>query len=145
MSDRDLYSARLPRDFFAGRPTSAALVGARDVLLCVAEPVRASESAIEDFRAHPPIAGSLEMREAIGSPGPVELGRGLRIGRLTSQDEQLVINACSPRGHYFSPIRHIGQRYSFVRDIDLEQLTDHPYGWDLEQVVWDALVLSRMV
>jgi hypothetical protein len=145
VSDKDLFSARLPREFFAGRPTSAALVGARDVVLCVAQPVPISDSADDDFLTHPPIASPTEMRESIGSPGAVELGRGLRIDRLRAGDEELVINACSPRGHYFSPIRNVGQRYSFVRDIDVDQLAERLYDWDPEQVVWDGLVLSRLV
>jgi hypothetical protein len=28
------------------------------------------------------------------------------------------MNACTPRGHNFAPIRQFGQRYSFILDVD---------------------------
>jgi hypothetical protein len=36
MPDRDLFSANLPRKFFAGRPTSAPVAQVRDVIMCAA-------------------------------------------------------------------------------------------------------------
>ena len=79
------------------------------------------------------------------STPPAELGRGLRIDRLDDDEAERVFNACTPRGHYFSPIKQFGQRYSFIRSIDLPEWQDHPYHWDRGDVIYDALAMSRLV
>jgi hypothetical protein len=141
MLDRDLFSANLPRDFFAGPPTSAPVAQVRDVLMCAAP----ADVSTNELPGHPPIAGAYEAREQIGTPGPVELGRGVRIDRLSADDAKLLVSACIPRGHYFKPIRHDNQRYSLIRDVDPEEAARHPFGWDLDRAIWEALTLSRLV
>jgi len=74
-----------------------------------------------EFVAHPPIAGAYEARETIGTPGPGELGRLVRIDRFSADDAKFLVNACIPRGHYFKPIRRDNQRYSLIRDVDREE------------------------
>jgi hypothetical protein len=84
------------------------------------------------------------LREEGESP-PVDLGRGVRIDRLPQEEVELVMNACTPRGHYFSPIRAVGQRCSLIRDLDLAEYEEHPLWWDRDGVIYDALSLSRLV
>ncbi|MBV9942156.1 MAG: hypothetical protein JO262_08535 [Solirubrobacterales bacterium] len=141
MLGRDLFSANLPREFFAGRPTSAPVAQVRDVIMCAAP----DDVSTHEFAAHPPIAGAYEAREQIGTPGSVEVGRRVRIDRLSADDAKLLVNACIPRGHYFKPIRHDNQRYSLMRDVDPEEAAWHPFGWDEDRALWDALTLSRLV
>jgi hypothetical protein len=95
----------------------------------------------EEGEKHPPIASGLFSDKGSDS---VELGRGVRIDRLSDADASLVISACLPRGHYFKPLFQFGQRYSFVRDVGPEEWEPHPFRWDPERVIWDALVLSRL-
>ena len=98
----------------------------------------------DEFMKHPPIAGPFRV-PATRAPGPVDLGRGVRIDRLSDDDAQLVMNACSRRGHYFFPLSTLAQMYSFVREVDLEECKQHPYRWDPEQVIWSTLVSSRLI
>ena len=56
-----------------------------------------------------------------------------------------MFNACTPRGHNFAPIKQFGQRYSYIRDIDVSEWQSHPYHWDRDGVIYDALAISRLV
>jgi hypothetical protein len=99
-----------------------------DVLL-----VTTSEAGtFEEFQIHPPA----------GDP-PVELGRGLSIQQLPSDVNEVVMNACTFRGHYFFASRQYGCRYALVLDLPLTQA--HTFRWDPDQVIRDALALSRLV
>lgn len=107
----------------AGQP-----VRVYDVLL-----VTTSEAGtFEEFQAHPPA----------GDP-PAELGRGLSIQQLTSDVAGLVMNACEFRGHYYFAERQYGCRYAFVLEQPLGEA--YKFRWDPEQVIRDALALSRLV
>jgi hypothetical protein len=86
----------------------------------------------EEFQAHPPA----------GDP-PVELGRGLSIQQLPSDVSEVVMNACTFRGHYFFAARQYGCRYALVLDLPLSEA--HTFRWDPDQVIRDALALSRLV
>jgi hypothetical protein len=86
----------------------------------------------------------VELRKC-GVTSRVSLGRGLVIDRLSDEDAELVMNACSARGHYFVPVRQFGQRYSFVREVSLEEWEKSPFAWDTDGVIWDALSLSRLI
>jgi hypothetical protein len=88
--------------------------------------------AFEEFQAHPPA----------GDP-PAELGRGLSIQQLASDVAELVMNACELRGHYYFAQRQYGCRYAFVLEQPLREA--HTFRWDPEEVIRDALVLSRLV
>lgn len=55
------------------------------------------------------------------------------------------MNACSPRGHNFVPIRQFGQRFSFIRDLDPQEWESHPSAFDREKVLSDALAYSRLI
>ncbi len=140
--DDNFFSADAGRRFCGGPPTHAPVARVRDVVLCVTNGTSAS---LEEFQAHPPIAGAAEMRASLPTAGAVELGRGIRIDRLPEPEADLVINACTPRGHYFFPVHQFGQRYTFVREVDLAEWERHRYNWDPDRVLWDALVLSRFI
>lgn len=79
------------------------------------------------------------------TPEPVDLGRDLRIDHLDYDEAELVMNACTPRGHFFAPIRQFSQSMAFVRDISLDSWRERPYHWDRDGVIRDALMLSRLV
>jgi hypothetical protein len=56
------------------------------------------------------------------------------------------MHACTPRGHYFVPVRPFGQVYAFVRDLDPESEETRAFRWDDEEgTLYDALSLSRLV
>jgi hypothetical protein len=69
----------------------------------------------------------------------------VEVGQLSDDDAELVMNACSERGHFFYPRRTFGQRFSFMREIDVDRSTGRPFAWDEEGVLWDCLSLSRLV
>ncbi len=112
------------------------------MLIC---PTAPSEVPMEELRAHLPIGAPAILRDDGREPEPVDLGRGVVIDRLADEDAELVINACTPRGHYFAPIKQFGQRYSFVRTVDLDEWREKPFRWDPDGVIYDALSLSRLV
>jgi hypothetical protein len=87
---------------------------------------------VEDFEAHPPV----------GDP-PVDLGAGLRIEALNATLSDLVLEACSLRGHYFRPARQFGFRYAYVLDQPLTEA--HRFRWDHDIVLRRAVILSRLV
>src|SRR4051795_10586538 len=84
----------------------------------------------EDFHAHPPIDAPIFGREGDERAGPVDLGRGLMIGRLERDLADRVMEACTPAGVNFSPHRQFGERYSFIREVDTAEWDDSPYAWD---------------
>jgi hypothetical protein len=86
----------------------------------------------EEFQAHPPV----------GDP-PFGLGRGLSIQSLTEDLTELLMNACSFRGHYFFPQRNYGCLYAFVVEQPLSE--EFVARWDPDQVLRDALVLARLI
>jgi hypothetical protein len=111
----------------------------RDVLIC---PNTETDHEDEDFDKHPPVAfpfSGLDERVS-----PVELGRGARVDRLSYEEQELVMHACSPRGHYFLAVRQFAQRYSLVRDVDPAE-AEARLTWDPDQVLRHAMQLSRLV
>lgn len=132
------FSAKLP--LFLGTPTSAPVEKVRDVLVCVTGAGVSHEEVLE----HPFIASPMEMR-VMGLSEPCELGRGIVIGRLSQDDAELVLNACTPRGHYFAPVRQFDQLFSFIRDVDLKEWQQHRFRWDPDDAIRDALSMSRLV
>lgn len=138
-SARQMYSARV-EGFFATHGGSARRV--RDVIICVTD--HTVETTPDEFRQHMPIGSPAELR-AGASGDPLDLARGVSITRLDRDESDLVMNACSPRGHFFYPVRQFGQRYSFAREVPLEEYEEHAYHWDRGDALWDALSLSRLI
>ena len=138
---RVAFSARFdPIDALSVQPTGA-VVQVRDVLICTPSDAEVSP---DESRAHPSIASLVLPMSGEESP-PVELGRGLRIDRLADDEEALVMNACMPRGHFFAPIRQFRQRYTFVRNIDLDAWDENRFNWDSDGFLSDAVMMSRLI
>jgi hypothetical protein len=127
IGNRELADAsQLPR--FVAQASSASVSRIRDVLLVPTTHVEG------DYLADPPAGDE-----------PFALAGGLTLERLSSDDAELVLNACTPRGHFFIPVRQYGQRYSFVLNVDPAVYNDHPYHWDEDNLVFYTMVLSRLV
>jgi hypothetical protein len=139
---RTQFSAKVnPIDAIGARPESP-VVRVRDVLICM---TGGSDVPTDELQAHLPIAFPLSAHFDPPDSPPVDLGRGLSIDRLAPEDAELVMHACMPRGHYFAPVVQLSKRYSFVRNVAIEEWREHPFRWDPDGVVYDALQLSRLV
>src|SRR5437763_1348259 len=89
-----------------------------------------------DYRANPPAGDD-----------SVELADGLSLERLADDEEELVLNACTPRGHFFIPVRQFGQRYSLVLAVDPPCVRNEcgiPLGRRQHAVPGDGTVAPRM-
>jgi hypothetical protein len=89
--------------FMSHAPTAQPVVAIRDVL------VVPTTIVVGDY------AGDDE--QPAGNP-PVEIADSLTLEQLTTNDSELVMNACTARGHYFLGVRQFGARYTFVRRVD---------------------------
>jgi len=117
----------LPR--FVAQASTAPVTRIRDILLLP------TTLANGDYRANPPAGDNA-----------VELADGLTLERLSDDEAELVLNACTPRGHFFIPVRQYGQRYTFVRDVDPAVYeTNAAYHWDEDSLVYMTMVLSRLI
>jgi hypothetical protein len=141
MGTREQFDARFDAADAMSFQSSAPVERVRDVLICTNTD---AEVPPEEFQAHPPIAW-LSDWGITASREPVDLGRNLRLDRLPHDEAELVMNACSPRGHFFAPFRQFSQSMAFVRDIDLDAWREHSFHWDRDGVIGDALMLSRLV
>src|SRR5512133_265267 len=115
-------------DWGGRAPTVAPVTRVRDVLLI---PTSTAEG---DWDTYPPV-----------STPPVDLGRGLMLTELDHEEAELVMNACTPRGHYFFAVRQFGGMYAFVLEVDLAVYEQHHFAWDVDGVVITAMQLSRLV
>lgn len=109
-------------------PTDASVVSVRDVLVI---PTTYIEGDYPD--------------EQPAGDEPIQLGDDLTLERLQNEDVELVMNACTQRGHYFFGVRQFGQRYSLVRRVGPGVLEAAHYGWDEGHLIFYATVLSRLV
>ncbi len=109
-------------------PTDAPIVSVRDVLVI-------PTTYIE---------GDYPEEEPAGDE-PIQLGDDLMLERLPHEDVELVMNACTQRGHYFFGVRQFGQRYSLVRRVDPAVLEEAHYGWDDGHRIFYTTVLSRLI
>lgn len=127
------YQARHPGDAkdltsISRSPTDAPALAVRDVLVIPTTYVQG------DHIDEPPAGDE-----------PIQIGDDMTLERLSHADVELVMNACTQRGHYFFAVRQFGQRYSFVRRVDLNVLEQKPYGWDDGHMIFYATVLSRLL
>jgi len=144
----DQLSAELDARFSAGPVTEAPIVRVRDLIVCIGDP--SIRVPIEEVYAHPPIGwhrrpGMDEERAPGEFVDTIDLGGGIIIEQLDRDTAELVMNACTPRGHYFLPVRQFGQRYSFVKEVSLDELDERHYAWDTDGTLDDALTLSRLI
>lgn len=142
----DQLSAEIEARFSAGPLNAGAIVRVRDLIVCVGDPT--IDVPIEEVYAHPPIGwgrhpGDAERFAEIVDM--IDLGGGVVIEDLGRDAAELVMNACTPRGHYFVPVRQFGQRYSFIKEVALDELEHSHFAWDTDGTLDDALTLSRLV
>lgn len=131
-------------DFCAGPPGESPERGARDVAIVYA-PEAGDNVAELDLVALPKYNRS-RPAEPPKPPEPVDLGRGLRIVKLSEDEAWKIIGACSPRGHFFVPVRQGGQAYSFEWSVPDETWQEpRRYVWDPLEVLQTAIALSRLV
>ena len=144
LEDRARYSADLGRSAFAaGPPGHGEIERIRDVLVIAGDPT-VDQGDTDDLIMLPRWEGN----PATGrwkEPEPIELGRGLRIEHLDGDEAERILAACSPRGHYFVPVRQFGQMYSLVVDIDPENDEPRRWAWNTDGLISDALAMSRLV
>lgn len=143
--DRDdqlRYSANLTPIGSARPPGSGEVVRVRDVLLIPgsagANPDGVDLSELAMFP-------TLDIEQGRRDAEPIDLGRGLSLTRLDGDEAEIVLTACSSRGHYFVPVRQFGQMYSFVREVDLAEIDDARWAWDRDDVIRDAVAMSRLI
>lgn len=143
----DQLNAELDARFSSGPPTQAPIVRVRDLIICVGDP--SIDVPIEEVYAHPPIGWDRHPGvddERFGETvDTIDLGCGIAIADLDRDTAELVMNACTPRGHYFVPVRQFGQRYSFVKEVSLDELEQRHFAWDTDGTLDDALTLSRLI
>lgn len=130
----DQLSAELDARFSAGPLNAGAIVRARDLIVCAGDP--SLDVPIEEVYAHPPIGWDRHPGvddERFGETvDAIDLGGGIFIEELDRDTAELVMNACTPRGHYFVPVRQFGQRYSFVKEVPLDELEHRHFAWDTD-------------
>jgi hypothetical protein len=113
----------------------------RDIIICAAETT--DSVTPEEFRAHPPV-GAPE-RLFPNAVSEVELGDGVKLLSLPGEEADEIMNACTPCGVNFNPIRQFSQRYSFVRNRTIEEVDDSYFNPDEDGRLYDALSLSRLI
>lgn len=85
-----------------------------------------TDAPVDDYRDNPPT-------HAVG------LGNGVSIERLSDDAYKPMMAACVPRGHLFFAVPQWGQRYAFVRRVDLDAYRANVYRWDDDKVLSTAL------
>jgi hypothetical protein len=134
----DQFDARINPAEAMQFQTSAPVTRVRDVLVWTGTETDVSS---DEFHAHPPIGLAVW---GMRTPEPVDLGRDLRIDQLDYDEAELVMNACTPRGHFFAPIRQFSQSMAFVRDISVDSWRE-PIPLRPRRRHRCALMLSRLV
>lgn len=135
--DEPRASGKLPD----GAALSSGIARIRDVIICAAEGSRSVTP--EEFRAHPPVGAPQSLYPS--AVPEVELGDGVKLLALPGEEADEIMDACTPRGTNFDPIRQFSQRYSFVRDRTLAEIDDGYFNPDEDGKLYDALTLSRLI
>jgi len=131
----------LPADLPPGA-ADRQIVAIRDVIVC-ATGEEDHSIPLEEFYAHPPVGTDPEERFN-GAVAEVDLGDGIKLGRVSDDDAERIMDACGPAGQNFSPVRQFGQRYAFYVDHSVEEATENLYGFDADRL-GVALALSRLI
>jgi len=113
----------------------------RDIIVCAAE--SADPVTSDEFRAHPPVGAP---RRLFPRAVPeVDLGNGVRLLALPGEEADEIMDACTPRGANFDPVRQFSQRYSFVRERSFEEIEESYFNPDEDGGLYDAVSLSRLI
>jgi len=116
-----------------GPPGAALPTRVLDLVITTTD--RSHEAPEDEYERNPPAT----------QDGPIDLGFGVRLEELHREDAELVLNACSPRGHFFIPVRQFGQRYTYVFERATDEATATSTHFDPEQRLNAAIQLSRLV
>ncbi|MBW8017969.1 MAG: hypothetical protein FVQ82_17500 [Planctomycetes bacterium] len=114
----------------------------RDVVVCAT--AQGDSVPSEEFRTHPPV-GTTPRSLFENAVLEVDLGGGIALTRLSDEEAEHVMDACTPAGRNFTPVRQFGQRYSFVRKRNVEDVEDSLYAFDEDRKLRDAISLSRLI
>ena len=114
--DQARYSAGLPTGGVAKPPGEADVVRVRDVLL-----IQAPGWAGGYLRsgAAPSMGSGKARTDATRTNRP---GPRTNADKLDRQEADRLLYACSPRGHYFVPVKQYGPMYSFDREVGLDEI-----------------------
>jgi hypothetical protein len=114
----------------------------RDVIVCASSPNDLDDGEIQE---HPPV-GLRRLALRLNAPEVVDLGEGITLMALDRQEAEMVMDACSPAGLNFEPIRQFGQRYTFARERSLAEFEQAGFGFDEDGgKLQDALFYSRLI
>ena len=73
----------------------------------------------------------------------LDLSDQLWVGLLDRDRAELIMDTCEPKMlKVITSVRQFNQRYTFVREL---QDTNDPYGWDEDNELTTAIILSRLV
>ena len=115
--------------FVAGNPTRSPVVRVRDMLV-VPTSMAEGDPVAEPWAGDP----------------AVDLGRDLWLTAVDHGEGELVLDACTSRGHFFVPLRQFGVCYALSLDLDPAVYQGpRSYGFDSDGVVITAMQLSRLV
>lgn len=134
---------------FCSFPSDAGrAVRARDMLLVQPIEVEGDADVSDELRDHPPAGVSrFEINGRVTTP-LFDLGSGVMLGELASDESELILAACEQRGHYFRAVGQLGVRYVFSLDVSEEAIRNGlvEYGpWDAEQRIRMAIAFSRYI
>jgi hypothetical protein len=130
-------SGDLPPEF-SGRQ----IVRVRDTIVCAAELDETVSDA--EWRQHPPVGIERDLFE--NAVAAVNLGEGVTLTCLPTEEADAIMDACEPRGHNFDPVRQFDQRYTFVRERSVEdEAGAGPAQFNEDGKLRDALALSRLI
>lgn len=118
------------------------IVAIRDVIVCATGEDDHS-IPLEEFYAYPPV-GTEPAERFNGAVLEVNLGDGIKLGRVSDNDAERIMDACAPAGQNFSPVRQFGQRYAFYINHLVEKATENLYDFDIDRL-GVALALSRLI
>lgn len=118
------------------------IVAIRDVIVCASE--HDNTVTREEFRGHPPV-GMTPRPLYENSVPEVHLGGNIKLTQVPRAEAEQIMDACTPAGHNFEPIRQFGQRYAFVREYSVEEVVDDLFGFDDGGELGETLALSRLI
>jgi hypothetical protein len=142
--DQVRYSAELGSLPPSGPPGNPPITRARDVLVLAGD-AEVDQGERDDLILLPRWEGATPFAGEWKDAPAIDLGEGLRLEKLPQEEAELVMNACSPRGHYFVPVRQFGQMYSFVADVPMDQIEEHQWSWNKDGRISDGVTMSRLV
>jgi hypothetical protein len=136
-------------DYCSFPPDAGNVVRVRDIVAVEMIDVPGDVDLVPEYTSNPPAGVPRYPDDGPVFPDPAEIGRGINLGALTSDEAELILAATELRGHYFRATSSDGIRYSFSRDITADATHPRRYvdisSWDADGAMYDAVVLSRLI